>query len=152
MQYLVILSVTIVLLIALGVSLQMIANISAWGILLVCVALSFLMTGFFAVYLARMICGKRTKGVYLRADTKGTGRLSKYKSAVYDIDGEEHYGIFPADIRAFYRAEKECRLLVDKKGFVYDRVIRITIIAGTILSAFSTAGLIVMMAGFMNYR
>ncbi|MCR5817172.1 MAG: hypothetical protein K6F91_09835, partial [Ruminococcus sp.] len=81
-------------------------------------------------------------GRYLRADNDPNSRLGKYKSAVYLIDGNEHFGVFPADIKAFYLSDKEQTLIIDKKGRVYDRTIRITIIAGLISSVAMTAMLV----------
>ena len=152
MQYIIILSVIIVLLIALGVSLQLIANVSAWGILALCSLLAFAMTAFFAVYMVKLFGSKRAKGSYIRTDFKDNGRFKRYRSAVYEIDGKEHFGVFPADIKAFYRTGRQYSLLIDKNGFVYDRVIRITIIAGLILSVLTTAGLVVMTIQFLYFK
>ena len=146
MQYIIILAVAAVLLAVLGVSLQIIANISAWAILALCALVTFAMTVFFAVFLVKMLRGRRAKGRYLRADMKDSGHFKAYKSPVYLIDGKEHFGVFPADIRVFYRDGKEIDLRIDSKGFVYDTVTRVTIYTGIVLSAASTAGILMQLA------
>ncbi len=142
MQYLIIIALIAVILIVLGVSLTALANISAWVILMLCSVMTAAMAVFFGAYLVFMLRGRRASGRYLRADNDPNSRLGKYKSAVYLIDGNEHFGVFPADIKAFYLNDKEQTLIIDKKGRVYDRTIRITIIAGLISSVVMTAMLV----------
>lgn len=139
MQYVIIIAVVAVIILVLGVSVQMIASVSAWAIMLVCTLVSALMAVFFVVFLAKMLACKRKKGVFLRADFKDRGAFKKYKSAVYDIEGEEHFNIFPYDLKIFYKKDKLTELYLDKKGEVYDTMTRITIYAGVMLSLAMTA-------------
>lgn len=143
MQYIIIIALIAVILIVLGVSLTAIANISAWVILLLCSVATLGMSVFFLVYFVKLLKCRKAVGRYLRADNNTKSRLGKYKCAVYEIGGEEHFGVFPADIKAFYISDKEQTLYIDKKDRVYDRTIRITIIAGLISSVVMTAVLIV---------
>ena len=142
MQYIIIIALIAVIMIVLGVSLTALANISAWVILGLCSLVTLAMAAFFAVYFVLLLRCRRVKGRFLRCDYKNEGRLKKYKSAVYEIEGQEHFGVFPADIKAFYINDKEHTLFIDKKGRVYDRTIRITIIAGLISSVVMTVLLI----------
>ena len=143
MQYIIIIALIAVILIVLGVSLTAIANISAWVILLLCSVATLGMSVFFLVYFVKLLKCAKAVGRYLRADNNTKSRLGKYKSAVYEIGGNEYFGVFPADIKAFYISDKEQTLYIDKKDRVYDRTIRITIIAGLISSVVMTAVLLV---------
>lgn len=150
MQYIIILAVVAVILAVLGVSLQVIANVSAWGILLLCSLVSFAMAVFFAVYLMKLLSGRKAKGRFLRADYKENGAFKKYKSAVYDIDGQEYFNIFPYDLKIFYSKDKQIELYIDKNGAVYDVMTRITILAGLMLSVAMTFFMIALTIYFYN--
>ena len=151
MQYIIILAVIAVILAVLGVSLQVIANASAWGILMLCALVSFVMVIFFAVYLVKLMSCKKAKGRFLRADYKENGAFKKYKSAVYEIDGQEYFNIFPYDLKIFYSKDKQTELYIDKNGeAVYDIMTRITILAGLMLSVAMTFFMIVLTIYFYN--
>ncbi len=150
MQYVIFIAIIAVILAVLGVSTQLIANFSAWGILLLCTLVSFLMTVFFAVFLIRMLSCKKASGRFLRADFKDRGTFKKHKSAVYDIGGEEHFNIFPYDLKLFYNKDKETELYLGKKGEVYDMMTRITIYLGLMLSGTMTAVMLMVTLSFYN--
>ena len=152
MQYFIIIVIAVVILIVLGVSVQAILNASAWGILMLCAAVSFLMMIFFAVFLAKLLSGKKTKGKFLRADYKDNGAFKKYKSAVYEIEGKEYFNIFPYDLGIFYKTDKETELYIDKKGAVYDTMTRITILSGIMLSTAMTILMIMLTVYFYQSR
>ena len=140
--------IILVLLVLLGVSTQMIANISAFIIVYLCMAMCIAMVIFFVIFMAKLVLCKKAVGVYTGAEEIQKGRM-KYKRAVYEINGEKHFNVFPLDIKLFYKPGRECELYVDKKGGGYDINARITIIAGLMLSIASTM-LMVMVIDFIN--
>ena len=99
-----------------------------------------------------MLSCKRTSGRFLRADFKDNGAFKKYKSAVYDIGGEEHFNIFPYDLKIFYNKDKEIELYLGKKGEVYDVMTRITIYLGLMLSGAMTAVMFMVTMSFFSSR
>ncbi len=143
MQYIIILAVIVVIMIILGVSTQLIANISAWMILLACALLCFMMCIFFMVFLARLLCAKKTSGYFAGAKKKDKAR---FDTAYYIVGESEIKNIFPYESSLkslFYKEGREVTLRLSKDGKrVFDLNARVTIISGFLLSVIMTGVLI----------
>ncbi len=137
MEALIAAAVIIVLLLISGVGLFSILA----GLLCFCGLLLIFMTVFFAVSLILMLSGKRVDAKLLR--------LSKRRNitcAVYEIDGEEVFNSFPAEVILATKIHRigrisSARLLHRKNGKVllFDWYARLIILIGLPVSAASAA-------------
>ena len=143
MQYVIIIAVLAVIMVILGVSTQAIANISAWMILAACALLCFMMSVFFMIYLAKLLCSGKVRGRFIGARKEEGAR---FITAFYLAEGEEIKNIFPYEsaLKAlFYKEGREVTLYLTKnKKRVLDLNARITIVFGFFISVIMTGVLI----------
>ena len=106
-----------------------------FGIILGILGLVVLATmTFFIVYRIKLIGAKRVSARFCRF---GKNKWGRYDVAFYTIDGEEHENVFPCEFAfrdSLYRTDREVRICLTKKGYVYDMNAEICCRAGFAIS------------------
>ncbi len=136
MEFFVVIAVIVVLALVLGV--KPIVLLAAGGALvwLIFAAVSILFIYFFV----RLVTSERTKGYFTKIDKKDSNR---FKTAFYSVDGTEYPNVFPEEglmQNILYKKDREYRLRLNKKGYVFDRFSTATCFIGLILSTAFIAG------------
>ncbi len=133
MELLIGIAIIFLLLFCLGASVQLIIEI-AIGIIFLFVVFMF---GVFVYSTIMLVTGKRTKGVYTRAENKYNGKLPY---AFYMIEGAEYKNLFPLEVifqNKIYIPEKEVKLVLNKRiKRCFDGNAVICCIMGIIVSVF----------------
>ena len=116
MQYIMALLIIFLIMWILGVDIHIIIGI-VLGILGLVTAVT--MT-FFIVFRIKLIGAKRVDAKFSRF---GKNKWGRYDVAFYEIEGEEHENVFPCEFAfrdVLYREDRPIRVMLTKKGMVYD--------------------------------
>ena len=127
------LAVVIALLIALGVSPYYIME----GVMILLMLTLYATLLFFVITAFSFIGSKRRTGKFDRID-RPEGKA--FPSAVYISEGEELRNAFPNEFvlkKVLYKQGEESKLLVTKRGKIYDKYSLITVFAGLVLGTAS---------------
>lgn len=133
-----------ILLFCLGASINTMITV-ALGI--VCLFIVF-MTAVFIYATIILLTGKRTKGIFTRAEKDEKGRIPY---AYYLIDGTEYKNLFPLEVMfqsKIYRTDREVKLILNiRRKRCFDNNAVICCILGIIVSIFLVAWTLIFILG-----
>lgn len=133
MEALIVSAIILVLLICMGISYELIALIFLIFLDLLLLAIFV----FFVYCLFRLRGGHIKTARFVKIDSSPK---FKFKTAFYQIDGQEHANAFPAELLAkklFYSKLRDKKVYLCKNGEVFDFYSLITVAAGLLLGSSS---------------